>query len=159
MSKSHPKAKHYTALLKKMSAAIAAEYYLEASWIAYAILEDRLVAVMLGTGGATEKNGNRVRMLGRKITFVRKRRRRDKLLGANFSKAWLNRLTRWKDQRNKLMHAMANATVSFGRIELAAKRLAIAGDPLVYDACRQTRRLKKHRSKIAVPKKPFPYNK
>lgn len=159
MSKAHPKAKHYTALLQKMDAAMAAKYYLEASWIAYAILEDRPVAVLLNTGGATDKNGNAVRMLGPKITFIRKRRRRDKLLGANFSRSWLDKLTRWKDRRNKLMHAMANATVSFARIELAAKRLAVAGDPLVYDACRQMRRLKKHRGKVAIPRKPFPYNK
>jgi hypothetical protein len=50
MSKPHPKAKHYTALLKKMEAATAAGFYLEASWIAYAILEDRLVAAMLCAG-------------------------------------------------------------------------------------------------------------
>src|SRR6266436_6142303 len=112
MSKSHRKAKHYTALLKKMEASIKAESYLEASWIAYAILEDRLVAVMLSTGGATTKKGKRVTMLGPKIEFLRNRRRRDKLLAANFSKDWLNKLARWKDRRNKLMHAMATATVS-----------------------------------------------
>jgi hypothetical protein len=159
MSNSHPKGKHYTALLKKMEAAMKAGFYLEASWIAYAILEDRLVAAMLCTGGATQRNGKRVAMLGPKINFLKKRRRRDKLLGANFSTDWLNKLARWKDRRNTLMHAMANATVSVGRIELAAKRLALAADTLVYDACRQTRRLKKHRAKVAVPRKPFPYNK
>jgi hypothetical protein len=49
MSKSHPKAKHYTALLKKMEAAIKAKYYLEACWVAYAILEDRVVTALLCT--------------------------------------------------------------------------------------------------------------
>lgn len=157
MSKPHRKAKHYNALLQKMGAAIAAGYFFEASWIEYAILEDRLVAVMLATGGATDRKGKRVIMMGPKITFLKKRRRRDKLLGANFPKVWLDRLSRWKDRRNRLMHAMANATLSFPRVQLSAKRLAIAGDPLVYDACRQARRLKKHRHKVSIPKKPFPY--
>lgn len=142
-----------------MDAALKAKYYLEASWIAYSILEDRLVAALLLSGGATEKNGKQVRMLGPKITFLRKRRRRDKLLGANFSAKWLSKLAKWKDRRNKLMHAMATAALTFGRVELAAKRLAMSADPLVYDACRQTQRLKKHRSKVTIPKKPFPYGK
>src|SRR4051812_6098777 len=107
MSKPHRKAKQYTALLKKMEAATKAEYYLEASWIAYAILEDRLVAAMLASGGAATKKGKPVTMLGLKITFLRKRRRRDKLLGANFSRDWLTKVARWKDRRNRLMHAMA----------------------------------------------------
>lgn len=136
-----------------------ADYHLEASWIAYAILEDRLVAALLCTGGATHKNGNPVKMLGPKIDFLKKRRRKDKLLAANFSTEWLNKLAKWKDSRNKLMHAMANAPVTVAQHDIAAERLARAADPLVYDACRQVRRLKKHRAKVAVPKKPFPYTK
>jgi hypothetical protein len=53
--------------------------------------------------------------MGPKINFLKKRRRRDKLLAANFSTEWLNKLARWKDRRNKLMHAMANGTVTTGR--------------------------------------------
>jgi hypothetical protein len=140
-----------------MEAAIKAKYYLEACWVAYAILEDRVVTALLCTGGATQQNGKPVTMMGPKINFLKKRRRRDKLLAANFSTEWLNKLARWKDRRNKLMHAMAIGTVTTGRLELAAKKLAMAADPLVYDACRQVRRVKKHRPKVAIPNKPFPY--
>jgi hypothetical protein len=49
----------------------------------------------------------------------------------------------------------ANGTVTTGRQELAAKKLAMAADSLVYDACRQVRRVKKHRPKVAIPNKPF----
>jgi len=142
-----------------MQEAIAAEFYLEASWIAYAILEDRLIAAMLSTGGATDKKGKPVKMMGPKITILKKRRQRDKLLDVNFPQSWLDDLTRWTDRRNKLMHTMADATVNFARLQRDAKKLAITGDPLVFDACRQTRRLRKHRHQVSIPKKPFPYNK
>ena len=135
----------------RMTKAIVAEFYLEASWYAYAIIEDRLVAVLKRSGGVLDSDGNPVRMLGPKLKLIRKRRKKDILLQAYFPEAVLGNIDTWKEERNDLMHAMADASASLPEIDKRAYLMATRGQELVKSVCRHQRQLRNNRHQIPVP--------
>ena len=64
------KREYYKDLIDRMNKAHDDEYYLEASWFAYTVLEDRLLSALRQSGGATYANFRPIRMLGKKIGRV-----------------------------------------------------------------------------------------
>src|SRR5581483_5803626 len=131
----------YRTFVARMEASLAAQMYLEASWYAYAVLEDRLVSLLRNSGGLA----GAVRMMGPKLKELSRRAKYDALLAANFEE---NRLDAWREARNELMHAMADATMSIAEIDAGARDLAIEGAALVREYAAACRRLKKHRNKV-----------
>jgi len=141
----------YKTFMSRMDKAFQSEMYLEASWYAYAILEDRLVSLLKNSGGIGEKKGNAngkpIRMMGPKLKELTRRAKKDPLLKANFEH---DRLNTWKESRNNLMHAMGDATMAIEDIDLDAKKLAEEGRRLIREYAAACRRLKKHRDKVAA---------
>ncbi|MDP4310848.1 MULTISPECIES: hypothetical protein [Stenotrophomonas] len=146
-----PKEDLYKTFINRMKSASDAGAYLEASWYAYAALEDRLVSLLQNSGGVGENaggaNGKPIKMMGRKIKELNRRAEKDKLLKENFEH---DKLNAWKDSRNNLMHAMGDATMTIDEIDASAKKLAEDGQELVREYAAACRRLKKHRDKVAV---------
>lgn len=130
----------------RMDTAIERKFYLEASWYAYAIIEDRLVSMLRQSGGIG-RNGssNPIRMLGKKVDELKSRAETDKLLDSYFEP---QSIFDWADQRNTLMHAMADGSLSQAEIDKQAYLLAMNGRDLVRDVSAAAMRLKKHRSKF-----------
>lgn len=155
----HPKKKHYEELMIRMTRAITTHNCLEASWYSYAVLEDRLIAILSASGGAHEKNkpSKLMRNFGRRLRVIDERRKKDNLLKAYFPDSLISTLTKWKNERNDLMHAMANAAVPLSDIDKLAYLLATNGQKHVKEVCRVTRLLKRNRTQIPVPAKPYPY--
>jgi len=147
----HRKKKHYEEMMVRMTKAIEAHYCLEASWYAYSIIEDRMIAVLMATGGAVDARGKLYRNLGRKLDVIKERAKKDTLLRAYFDSAVVAAITKWKDERNTLMHAMANASVPLADIDTQTLLLATNGKELVKTVCRVTRLLRRNRHKIPVP--------
>ena len=71
------------------------EYYLEASWFAYTVLEDRLLSALRQSGGATYANFRPIRMLGKKMQEITQRKRSDSLLSAYFDDPLMDRIHKW----------------------------------------------------------------
>jgi hypothetical protein len=134
-----------------MDAAYNASMYLEASWYAYSVLEDRLLSLLRSSGGVGEKSngagGKPIRMMGPKLKELSRRAKKDKLLKENFEH---DKLDTWKASRNTLIHAMADATMPIEDIDAFAKKLAEDGRALVREYASACRRLKKHRDKVAA---------
>jgi hypothetical protein len=63
----------YGTLIKRIDVALQEEFYLEASWIAYAILEDQLVSALDESGGAVNHKGKAIKMLGPKLGELKTR--------------------------------------------------------------------------------------
>ena len=145
-----PKQALYKIFMARMEAAYDASMYLEASWYAYAILEDRLVSLLKNSGGVGENDGGAsgkpIRMMGPKLKELFRRAKKDKLLKENFEH---NNLNNWKESRNNLMHAMGDATMPIEDIDATAKKLVEDGRALVREYAAACRRLKKHRDKVA----------
>lgn len=150
----HRKKKHYEEMMFRMTLAIKAKFYLEASWYAYSILEDRMIAALHRSGGAFDSRKRLFRTLGRKLDIINCRRLKDALLKVYFDDSLMDDLKTWKDDRDDLMHAMANAATPLTEIDKKSNLLATRGQALVKSACRAARLLKRNRHKIKVPRKP-----
>lgn len=139
----------YKTFIRRMNDAYQKNMYLEASWYAYAVLEDRLVSLLNNSGGIGKTNGGAggkpIRMMGPKLKELSRRAKKDKLLKANFEN---DRLNTWKESRNNLMHAMGDASMSIKAIDDAAKTLAEEGIQLVREYASACMRLKKHRNNV-----------
>ena len=146
-----PKQALYKTFMTRMNSAYEASMYLEATWYAYAVLEDRLVSLLRNSGGVGENdggtNGKPIRMMGPKLKELSRRAKKDKLLKENFEH---DKLNDWKESRNNLMHAMGDATMSISDIDTTARKLAEDGMALVREYASACRRLKKHRDKVAA---------
>ena len=103
------KKKHYSyrELFKRAQNAIDADYFLEASWICSTIIEDRFVSILKQSGGNLLPNGKEIRMIGPKIIEINKRKATDMQLESVLYENILDEISTWKDERNKLMHALA----------------------------------------------------
>lgn len=134
----------YKTLIERMDASTKSNNYFESSWYAYTILEDRLRSMLRNSGGENFGNGKMIRMLGPKIEELTKRAASDPLLKANFEKSML---TKWKKDRNDLMHQMADGSLTIEQIDESVKSLAERGAHLARLYSASSRRLKKHRKK------------
>lgn len=88
----NPKQSHYEALLGRMEQAHADKHYFEASWYAYAVLEDRLRSALRQSGGDTYPNHRPIKNLGKKIQIIRDRKQSDAVLAAMFDDALMDRI-------------------------------------------------------------------
>lgn len=137
-------------LIGNMDAALAAGQYFEASWYASALLEDRLSSILRSTGGEGPGGvGAPKKMLGSKVEELDKRAGwgphqkplldRSALIVAAFC---------WKEDRNKLMHSMADGSMSIAEINVAKEKLARDGVKIVKDTASLALQLKKHRHQV-----------
>ena len=144
MNKTH----HYKILMHKMNEAHEHKFYLEASWFAFAIVEDRLVSTLRQSGGTTDSQNQEIRMLGRKMGVISQRKRNDSLLAAYFTDELMGEIDVWKDKRNDLAHALAVGSQSIEDILTTAENLSEEAKDLVNKVCAAARLLKKHRDKV-----------
>jgi predicted nucleic acid-binding Zn-ribbon protein len=131
----------------KMEQAHSLEFYLEASWIAYSILEDRLLSALLQTGGSTYSDGKDIRMLGQKIVELEQRKTNDQLLSAYFNDDLIDELKKLKKSRNDLMHELADSTKTILELDKETYLLSENSKSLVNSTCNASRLLKKNREK------------
>ncbi|MCP4099542.1 MAG: hypothetical protein GY748_25255 [Planctomycetaceae bacterium] len=135
----------YEEFIDRIDQYVSSGHFFEASWYVYAVLEDRMISMLQNSGGATQSNGQPIRMLGPKLTTLQNRTTSDSLLAANFP---YTKLVSWKDRRNSLMHAMAEGTMNIQQIDSDAEALATDGQDLIREICSGATRLKKHRNKV-----------
>ena len=146
----------YKVLIERMEAAHATNNLLGAAWYAYAILEDRLVSLLRNSGGLNDKNGQPLRlMMGPKFKELKRRvnaksqnKHVDPLLRINVE---LTTLDKWIDQRNKLMHGIAEGELTIEEIDTMIAYVAGTGIDLVRDFARAAARVKKHRKQFPLP--------
>lgn len=150
------KRKLFEVFLDRMAMAEAAAMPFEATWYAYAILEDRLVSMLRNSGGENYLNGKPIKMMGPKIEQLRQRASSDTLLAANFPEHDVDdvdqtELGKWKLLRNELMHAMASGALSLDEIDDKVSEVSKGGAKLAREYAAAAARLKKHRHKVPLP--------
>jgi hypothetical protein len=123
-------------------------YFFEAAWLEYVLLEDRLVSLLRNSGGEFRPNGKPILMMGPKIDELKSRMAGNQILKGHLeSDDLISRLETWKDERNTLMHSMADGSLSIADIESKIKNLAETGAKLTRDYASAARRVKKHSNK------------
>ncbi|MBV1788344.1 hypothetical protein KQ940_09775 [Marinobacterium sp. D7] len=135
----------YRELISRIDLAIEGGFYLEATWIAYSILEDRLVSALKESGG-----GPPIRMLGPKIGEIKYRHTNSLKMRQAFFGDMIQRLSNWKDKRNDLMHALADERLDVPSIDAESKSVALEGRGLAREFSAACKRFKKLNAKASI---------
>ena len=151
LSPNMQKYENYRNQFSRLDKALKAEFYLEAIFIAYAIMEDRTESVLRHTGAweAYEKSRR-----GHGVTLDSKIRRIQKMAESSknichryFSDDTLQQILDWKNTRNVMIHALLKQKLADG--ELAA--LAQAGSELARTLRTKTGNLNRAIQRAAKP--------
>ncbi|MAL82904.1 MAG: hypothetical protein CMF11_00925 [Idiomarina sp.] len=132
----------YRELISRIDSAIEDGFYLEATWIAYAILEDRLVSALKESGG-----GPSIRMLGPKIGKIKSRQTSSLKMRQAFFGDMIQRLSDWAKKRNALMHALADERLDVPAIDAESESVALEGRELAREFSAACKRFKKLNAK------------
>lgn len=119
----HIKYENYKEQLGRLNKALANGFNLEAIFIEYSIMEDRTESIIRHAGKWEQylkKCGNRGPTLSSKIIYIKRlsESNRKDLLNRYFSNDLLDKIMCWKDDRNRMIHALLKQ--QFKKDEVAA---------------------------------------
>ena len=113
MISNEEKQRNYAAQFRRLKKALDNEFYLEAIMIEYAIMEDRVEAILSYEGNEIIPQNER-----QFITFTRKKNKIESLsskgsaIGRYFSDGFLSRVKIWVDSRNSVVHALLKQNIT-----------------------------------------------
>lgn len=113
------KSNNYKEQFKRLDKAINNNFYLEAMFIAYAIIEDRAESILSYEGN--EILSDRFVSINRKLNKIKKiAERKDSLPKRYFTGPLIDEILEWKEKRNKLMHALMNQVLTTEDLNVTA---------------------------------------
>ena len=123
------KYRNYKEQFERLNKALKNEFYLEAIFIEYAILEDRTESVLHHAGlWDAYMKGKKIANIGTKLTFIKNKANvKSCTLHPYFSDDLLEQLRDWKNRRNPLIHDLLNQKLGDNDL----KELAMDGSRLV----------------------------
>ncbi len=129
------KYENYKEQMGRLKRALNSHFYLEAIFIEYAIMEDRLESGLRHAGRWNPKPDEFI-SLNRKVTLVRKMSEQKKSLAQKyFSQELLDDILLWKEDRNRMIHALLKQNIhSEDLLDIAEK-----GNTLVKILCNKTK--------------------
>jgi hypothetical protein len=124
------KYENYREQFKRLKKALAAEFYLEAVFIEYSIIEDRTESILrhanMWEACIKKQRGHRV-TLESKVNYIKEIAREKKSLAHRcFSDTVLDEILEWKEKRNRLIHALLKQTLTTEEVS----EIAHTGDKL-----------------------------
>ncbi len=121
------KYENYREQFKRLNSALSNGFNLEAMFIEYAIMEDRTESLLRHAekwDTYLKKRGKNESTLNSKIVYIQKQveSNRKDLLHRYFSDNLLNQILVWKEDRNRLIHALLKQQLEHNEVtELAAE--------------------------------------
>ena len=136
------KYENYKEQNKRLKKAMDNEFYLEAVFIEYAIMEDRTESILRYEGNTINSNG--FVSIDRKISKIEKIAENKKGLARKyFTVEFMERIREWKNKRNSLIHALIKKnTTTQELIDLAEE-----GRQITKELCRLSMNYKRAVSK------------
>lgn len=132
------KYENYRDLNVRLKKAIKGGFYLEAVFIEYGIVEDRLESILRYEGNSIKSQKHI--SINTKINKAKAISQEKKgLAGKYFTEEFLDSIYFWKEKRNPLIHALMKRPFSTED----AKELSIEGDALVKELCRRANNYKR----------------
>lgn len=121
------KYENYKEQSKRLNNAMDKGFYLEALFIEYAIIEDRTESVLIHADKwetYLKTRGRSGPTLNSKITYIKKLKdsNRKDLFNKYFSDDLLDQIIAWKDDRNRLIHALLKQKLEHNEILLIAEQ-------------------------------------
>ena len=120
---------NYQEQFKRLKKALTNQFYLEALFIEYAIIEDRTAAILRYEGNQIKSNNNRIKgtNIGKKLEKISALSNvQGSLPQRYFADDTIQRAFVWKDKRNDLIHALMEQKLTTGSLE----DLALEGQSL-----------------------------
>ena len=143
--KNYKKQAKYAELMEKLDKALKEEFFYEAIFIEFAVLEDRTASLLRHAGISTvDDNGkdlglyNKIREIKRNSIFKNEYVEKHDLFSI------LDDVDSWRVKRNDLMHDLANEESSLDEI----KKFAIQGDILVDKLSNKSSLINNHNDKL-----------
>ena len=135
MTDNRQKYLNYKEQFKRLNRAIASGFNLEAMFIAYSIMEDRSESVLKHAGKYDryiKKRGDRNPTIESKIKEIQKcRSNRKDLMYRYFSDDLLDKIRDWKEERNRMVHALLKQELTSEELE----NLALQGKEYARQFC------------------------
>lgn len=133
--------------MPRLKRALGSHFYLEAIFIAYAILEERTEAILFYTNEVPKTRNGRPPSLDKKINKIEEIVRNKKSLAYKYfgKDTLLQELLLWKEERNKIIHALMKRNNSTE--ELSA--IAVEGEHLVKELNRRSQQYKRALARAA----------
>lgn len=137
------KYENYKEQIMRLKKAINSCFYLEAIFIEYAIIEDRLESALRHSGAKTVDG--KFATLNFKLKKIENLAREKKSVANKYFKAELiERVNRWKEERNRLIHALMKQSLTTEEL----KNLAVEGQNIVRTLCSITTSYTRKMNKI-----------
>lgn len=146
------KYENYKEQFKRLNRALTNGFNLEAMFIEYAILEDRTESVLRHAGqwdAYVKSRKEREPNIASKIKYIQRRAENKKdILHKYFSDDLLDQILAWKDERNRLIHALLKQQLAHNEVsDLAAQGNELA-KALRTRAGNYNRAIERQRAKI-----------
>jgi hypothetical protein len=110
------KYENYREQFTRLKKALVSEFYLEAIFIEYTIIEDRTESILRHAGkwdAYMKKRGGREATLNSKVIYINGQvASGDKVFKKYFSDSLLQNILEWKETRNQLIHALLKQSLT-----------------------------------------------
>lgn len=122
------KKEKYSNLMSRLKRATENEYYYEAIFIEYAILEDRTESLLKHAGKKFQENNGNPFKISKKLNKLKSEKEfQTSYIRKHLTEELIEKIYEWKIQRDKLMHNIINLQYKNDEI----KMLALNGECLV----------------------------
>ena len=126
------KYENYREQMGRLKKAIGSGFFLEAIFIEYAVMEDRLTSVLIHAGHWTSTPDEHV-TINKKLHLIDKLRenKNNRLIHKYFPPELTDSVSAWKDKRNPYIHDLLNRKITTDDLE----EFALKGQEIVKKLC------------------------
>lgn len=123
---SQQKYENYKTQFQRLTKALSNDFNLEAMFIEYAIMEDRTESILQHADqweAYLKSRGRQEPSIESKIKYIQKRAENKKaVLHRYFADDLLDKMLAWKNERNRLIHALLKQKLEYGEIKALAEQ-------------------------------------
>lgn len=124
----YEKNERYSELMEKLKKSIEEEFYYEAIFIVYAILEDRTESILRHANIDNINDAGRSMTLNEKLNIINNNSKfKNDYIEGHLTRELINKIHIWKNRRNILIHDLINVKYNNEQI----RHLAIEGYDLI----------------------------
>ena len=126
------KYENYREQMGRLKKAIEAKFFLEAIFIEYAVMEDRLTSILIHAGHWTSPPDKHI-SINKKLHLVDQLRenKNNRLIHKYFPSELTDSVSAWKDKRNPYIHDLLNRKITTADLE----EFALQGQEIVKKIC------------------------